>query len=162
MTREEQIAVCRQCTNRKMSDEGLICKLTNAKATFQDECADFELIPALKPIIREEDDGWKGWKDILIQASGKLGLVLIVISYLFYYFLLPTYFGGWISNVRVFAWLVTFHLHSSHLPLLEASTVLLFYLGLLLSIIGVFKPPRKFAIIGIIIACIILLHGIRI
>ena len=162
MTRDEQIIFCSKCTNRKMSDEGLICKLTSEKATFQNECTDFELDETVKPLIQEEEKvSWKEWKVFLIKASGRVGLALIVISYLLYYFLLPTYFGGWISGVRVFAWLVTFHFSSSHLSLLEASTILLFYLGFLFSIIGAFKRPRKYAVIGMIIAFIVLLHGIR-
>ena len=81
MTRDEQIAICRQCTNRKMSDEGLICKLTNAKATFQDECADFEIIPALKPITREKDDGWEGWKKSMTEEKRKNPSLIRVIFY---------------------------------------------------------------------------------
>lgn len=42
MTREEQVKVCRQCTNRKMDiEQGILCNLTNEKATFLDVCNDF-------------------------------------------------------------------------------------------------------------------------
>jgi len=42
MTREEQVAFCRKCTNRKFDPEqGIICRLTDKKADFQDECPDF-------------------------------------------------------------------------------------------------------------------------
>lgn len=44
MTREEQVAFCRKCTNRKFdTQQGLICRLTDKKADFQDSCPDFNL-----------------------------------------------------------------------------------------------------------------------
>ncbi|SHK28083.1 hypothetical protein SAMN04488028_10456 [Reichenbachiella agariperforans] len=44
MAREEQLVFCKQCSNRKMDfQQGLICSLTDAKATFTGECPDYSL-----------------------------------------------------------------------------------------------------------------------
>ncbi|NVK83195.1 MAG: hypothetical protein HWE21_02675 [Cytophagia bacterium] len=49
MTREEQLDFCRKCKNRKFDNEqGIICRLTDAKADFEDECPSFELDPYVK------------------------------------------------------------------------------------------------------------------
>lgn len=43
MTREEQLLFCKKCLNRKMDmKQGLICKITEEKATFEDECPEFK------------------------------------------------------------------------------------------------------------------------
>jgi hypothetical protein len=42
MTREEYVAVCQQCTNRKMDiEQGILCKITNEKANFIGACKDY-------------------------------------------------------------------------------------------------------------------------
>ena len=42
MTREEHVAICRMCTNRKLDiEQGILCKITDQKADFIDECKDF-------------------------------------------------------------------------------------------------------------------------
>lgn len=42
MTRREQLFFCKKCTNRKMDiNQGLLCGLTNEKATFTNTCSDF-------------------------------------------------------------------------------------------------------------------------
>lgn len=42
MTREEQVAVCMQCKHRKKDFlKGIICGLTDEKATFQIQCSSF-------------------------------------------------------------------------------------------------------------------------
>ncbi|WP_124979822.1 hypothetical protein [Nonlabens xiamenensis] len=42
MTRAEQLAFCNQCCNRKMDlQQGMICNLTDQKATFNNTCTDF-------------------------------------------------------------------------------------------------------------------------
>ncbi|MEN8125980.1 MAG: DUF4328 domain-containing protein [Bacteroidota bacterium] len=52
MTREEQLEFCKRCTFRKMDmKQGLICNLRGQKATFQDECPDYEVD---KKIIHDE------------------------------------------------------------------------------------------------------------
>jgi len=43
MTRQEQLAYCRICHNKEMSAQGLICKLTQAKADFDPVCENFDL-----------------------------------------------------------------------------------------------------------------------
>lgn len=44
MTRREQLTFCRKCTNRKFDQhQGIICRLTDKKADFEDECLDFEI-----------------------------------------------------------------------------------------------------------------------
>jgi hypothetical protein len=44
MTREEQVAFCERCLNRKMDmKQGLICSLSEKKATFQNKCTDFKI-----------------------------------------------------------------------------------------------------------------------
>ncbi len=43
LIREEQVAFCEKCTNRKPSLQGLLCKLTDEKAAFEETCSDFEL-----------------------------------------------------------------------------------------------------------------------
>lgn len=42
MTREEYVAVCKLCTNRKMDiQQGILCKITDEKANYIGECKDF-------------------------------------------------------------------------------------------------------------------------
>lgn len=42
MTREEHVAICKTCTNRKLDiEQGILCKITDQKADFIDECKDF-------------------------------------------------------------------------------------------------------------------------
>lgn len=42
MTREERLQYCRICENRKMNAKiGLVCKLTDEHANFEDTCKDF-------------------------------------------------------------------------------------------------------------------------
>jgi hypothetical protein len=54
MGREKQLESCKKCTNRKMDiQQGLICNLTSEKATFTDECTDFNVD---KKIIAKEQE----------------------------------------------------------------------------------------------------------
>jgi hypothetical protein len=49
MKRDEQLTFCRICNNRTFDpDRGLLCKLTNEYATFEDECVHFDLDAAEK------------------------------------------------------------------------------------------------------------------
>lgn len=44
MTREERLFFCKKCTNRDFHlTEGILCKLTGKKATFEGTCPDYEL-----------------------------------------------------------------------------------------------------------------------
>ena len=62
MTRKEQLAFCKRCTNRKMDmQQGLICSLSGEGANFSGECPDFNLDPTVKvksnntePLERQE------------------------------------------------------------------------------------------------------------
>lgn len=58
MTREEQLVFCKKCLNRKMDmKQGLICKLTEQKAIFVNECADYKLDKKVKVIPLDDKDG---------------------------------------------------------------------------------------------------------
>ncbi|WP_321515645.1 hypothetical protein [Marinifilum fragile] len=49
MTREEQLVLCKQCTNRKMDlQQGLVCTLTNEHANFENECSNFSADPEVE------------------------------------------------------------------------------------------------------------------
>lgn len=61
MTREEQVAFCKQCTNRKFDQQqGVICGLTNEKATFQDTCPDYNHDETYKPPQVQSTDEEEG------------------------------------------------------------------------------------------------------
>lgn len=49
MTRDEQLAFCKKCTNRKMDvTQGMICSLTGKVADFSGECPSFNLDATIK------------------------------------------------------------------------------------------------------------------
>lgn len=49
MNADERLAFCRKCTNRKFDQQqGIICRLTEKKADFEDTCPDFNLDPLVK------------------------------------------------------------------------------------------------------------------
>jgi hypothetical protein len=55
MTRQEQLIFCRKCLNRKFNpNKGIICGLTDERATFEKECPDFKLDKEFKE--RDFDD----------------------------------------------------------------------------------------------------------
>lgn len=61
MTRDQQLAFCKKCTNRIMDmKEGILCNLTGRKADFQDECKDFSLDETVKiieePVVLEQSE----------------------------------------------------------------------------------------------------------
>jgi hypothetical protein len=44
MTREQHLAFCEKCTNKKMDDASeIVCKITDEKANFVNECKDFTI-----------------------------------------------------------------------------------------------------------------------
>lgn len=54
MNREEQLRYCKRCTNRKLdTKQGLVCNLTQQKATFTGECKDFTFDSTLEMLIDE-------------------------------------------------------------------------------------------------------------
>ena len=61
MTRKEQLAFCKICTNQKFhSQQGIICGLTDARADFEGSCQHFEEDKAKVSEYekREERDAW--------------------------------------------------------------------------------------------------------
>lgn len=66
MTREEHLKFCKVCINRKTDrDKGLICRLTNEIANFEEHCPNFEIDESVQ-IIQSKSDKQKelaiGWK----------------------------------------------------------------------------------------------------
>ena len=56
MTREEHLKFCKKCTNRKMDmHQGLICILTNKKASFEETCENFQRDVLVKDEIKLEN-----------------------------------------------------------------------------------------------------------
>ncbi len=73
MTRSEQVAFCRKCTNRKFDNQqGLICRLTDKKADFQDECPDFHIDHTVEDKIQpgEEEERLTPGPEVLEGMSG--------------------------------------------------------------------------------------------
>lgn len=61
MTREEQLIYCNQCVNRKMDfKQGVLCRLTDAKADFYDTCDSFKQDSA---IVNSSSDHGKSERD---------------------------------------------------------------------------------------------------
>lgn len=55
MKLEQQLAICKTCTKRKMDHEiGLVCSLTNAKPSFMDKCAEYEVDEAARIQLNDE------------------------------------------------------------------------------------------------------------
>lgn len=55
MTRKEQLFFCEKCTHRKMDiNQGLLCSLTNEKATFTESCPDFTIDESIQTHNQEE------------------------------------------------------------------------------------------------------------
>jgi len=82
MTREQHLAFCRNCKNRKFDNEqGLLCGLTDQLADFENECPDYILDPEATRVTTpqvENDGGVPSW----VFYVG--GLILInLLSYLF-------------------------------------------------------------------------------
>lgn len=82
MTSQEKLSVCKQCLNRKFdSKQGIVCSLTDAKPTFEEQCEEFDHDASVKSIyISEEiasqdDDEISTGKAINYIIIG-LGLVL--------------------------------------------------------------------------------------
>lgn len=56
MTREEQLISCKKCTNRKMDmQQGLVCSLTGEKASFENECPDYNLDESVKIQLNDSE-----------------------------------------------------------------------------------------------------------
>jgi hypothetical protein len=84
MTREERLAFCKTCTNRKLDMEvGFICSLTGKMADFEKECPNyFEDEDIAKREIKKKDEkeiAEKGRKKTLMVIYLIIGLSLSVI-----------------------------------------------------------------------------------
>ncbi|MEQ8242556.1 hypothetical protein [Fulvivirga sp.] len=56
MTRDEQLAFCKKCLNRKMDfQKGIVCSITGEQATFQGDCSDFKLDETVKEELNSVD-----------------------------------------------------------------------------------------------------------
>ena len=56
MTRDAQLAFCKRCLNREMNmKEGILCKLTNEKASFENTCIDFKEDTAVKVVSHQTE-----------------------------------------------------------------------------------------------------------
>lgn len=56
MTREEHLVFCKKCLNRKFDPkQGVICKITNQRADFDNECKDYDHDDSVKEIAQPED-----------------------------------------------------------------------------------------------------------
>lgn len=83
MTRDEQLAFCRICKNQKSDNEkGIICGITNEKATFEEKC-DFYI---------EDADLKERQREIMLQhqtfmktASQGKRLANFILDYIFFY-----------------------------------------------------------------------------
>lgn len=89
MERKERVEFCKKCTKRKFSREkGLLCGITNAYATFEIDCADFEEDTKEYERIRKYqrdltiDDkavgGWIRFGNLFIDRIVHLGIVFAV------------------------------------------------------------------------------------
>ncbi|WP_289054719.1 toxin-antitoxin system YwqK family antitoxin [Carboxylicivirga marina] len=57
MNRQEQLEFCKKCTNRQSDfKQGLLCRLTNEKADFEDNCEHYERDEHVKETIIESAD----------------------------------------------------------------------------------------------------------
>ena len=79
MNRKEQLSYCKRCTHKKMDfEKGIICELTNDKATFTDSCPDFTVDQKIEEEISR--------KELTKEIEGKkpgigtliIGLLLLV------------------------------------------------------------------------------------
>ena len=105
MTRQEQLAYCRICHNRQMSKQGLICKVTEAKADFDLNCDHFDFDEREQERRRQRDlavEHSEAASDVFaperrglrLGALGGIGMMLIAViwffggyeaGYIFYY-----------------------------------------------------------------------------
>jgi hypothetical protein len=104
-TRQERIAFCEQCTKRSFSPQkGIICSLTDAQATFEGTCPDFERDQKAAEIVAQENEVRQNQKvydeSLGMSAFGvKNGILAGIISIVgaFVWF-----FGGMIFLNRIF------------------------------------------------------------
>ena len=162
ITREEQVFYCRQCLNRKASDKGLICSLTDEMATFQWKCADFKFDEKVESSKMYKQSNYTGPKD------AGIGLLLSFISAVWFIIF-------WIKDMRLFMDAAS----SGALYLYSATGVsrlateqiwnnmrmdwmwIPLLTGFIISFIGVFFKPRGASIAGLVISFIVFLFYIN-
>ena len=89
MTRKEQLQYCKVCTNRKMSQKGLICALTEEKATFEGTCPSFQIdekeaqyrVAREKQLEAEEYDSIEGQA---LKAGVFGGIAMIAVAVIWF------------------------------------------------------------------------------
>ncbi len=94
LTREEHVAFCEKCTNRKPSMQGLLCKLTNEKAAFEETCPDFQLDiqeemfleKQRKDATRIDYGGNMAQDEVSIMNSGIIGGSLAILGAIAWFF----------------------------------------------------------------------------
>lgn len=82
MTSQEKLSVCKQCLKRKFdSNQGIVCSLTSAKPTFEEQCEEFGHDASVRPIYiseeiaSQEDEEITNGRAIFIVIAG-LALVI--------------------------------------------------------------------------------------
>ena len=105
-TREQQLAFCNICTNRKFHKEkGLLCGLSDDYASFQDTCPDFALDGvqekrSLQLSLRNAGhDGASRSLDFKKNKEnglliGTIGAILFVVCLLYFNGILPLFLSG--------------------------------------------------------------------
>lgn len=94
LTREEYVAVCEKCTNRKPSMQGLLCKLSDEKAAFEETCPDYKLDPQeelfldkqRKDAARIDYGGSIVQDEVSIVNSGIIGGSLAIVAAIVWFF----------------------------------------------------------------------------
>ncbi|MDC0257399.1 hypothetical protein OAK35_01505 [Crocinitomicaceae bacterium] len=102
LSREEQVAFCEKCTNRKPSLQGLLCKLTDEKAAFEETCPDFELDEQEQTNLdKQRRDAAKG---DYVGAEIEVGILNggIIVGSLAIIGSLVWFFGAWIYMDTIF------------------------------------------------------------
>lgn len=89
MNREEQVKWGQMCQRRKMDmSQGLLCSLTEAKADFEQRCADYipdegELEFQKEQATRYDNDAARfSWKPVLLSLVASYFVVILIITFL--------------------------------------------------------------------------------
>lgn len=88
MTQEERTKICSTCKNRSFSiKEGLLCKKTMEKPSFEDSCSDYE-VDAVEVSKQEqfnkelkESNGISGFLSFYVYWSIPLGILFTIIAF---------------------------------------------------------------------------------
>ena len=128
MDRAHQLSFCKQCKLRDFSkDQGIICSLTEAKATFEDECPDYQVDQAMMERNKEMEREYLESQ----QASDSLGLNVFGIK--------NQILAGSIAIIGAIVWFVA-GLFADRIFFYPP---ILFILGLVTLIQGIIKSQNK-------------------